>query len=384
MALYHFYENGRFKQKEDASLCGGVSLSPSRIADPSDVFIFPGLVDVHVHLREPGFSYKETVASGTAAAKRAGYAAVCTMPNLDPVPDDLAHLRVQLEIIRRDAAVKVLPFGAITVGEQGKTLSDMEAMAPFVCGYSDDGRGVADACLMREAMLRAKALSKVISAHCEDLTEQGAASEWKQIERDLTLAADTGCAYHVCHISAKESAELIRDAKKSGVNVTCETAPHYLALCDGDVEDDGRFKMNPPIRSAADRDALIRALADGTVDMIATDHAPHAAEEKSRGFAGSLNGIVGLETAFPVLYTKLVKTGCITLERLIEAMSVAPAKRFSIDISGCFAAYDLASCYVIDPDDFLSKGRSTPFAGMRVYGKCLGVQNHENGRDHAV
>ncbi|MCR5353551.1 MAG: dihydroorotase [Clostridiales bacterium] len=371
MADVYFYQNGRFTATDDLSVCGGVSFSPLRASDNSQIYIFPGFVDVHVHLREPGFSYKETIAAGTAAAKRAGYAAVCTMPNLDPVPDSLPHLRAQLEIIERDAAIKVIPFGAITVGERGEALSDMESMAPYVCGFSDDGRGVADDGLMREAMLRAKALSKVISAHCEDLSQKGKASEWKQIERDIRLASDTGCAYHVCHISCKESVQIIKDAKKSGVDVTCETAPHYLTLCDKDIKDDGKFKMNPPINSALDRDALVEALADGTVDIVATDHAPHSKEEKSRGFKDSLNGIVGLETAFPVLYTFLVKRGLITLERLIEAMSTVPAKRFSIDISGFAAAYDLAACYVIDSEKFLSKGRSTPFEGMRVYGKSL-------------
>ncbi len=359
------------------------------ISNP-DIHIFPGFADVHVHLREPGFSFKETVKTGSRAAAAGGYAAVCTMPNLDPVPDSVEHLKKQLDIIERDACISVLPFGAITVGEKGETLSDMEGMSPYVVGFSDDGRGVADADVMRRAMEKAKSLNKIISAHCEDMTlvnggyiHAGAyarahghtgipsSSEWRQIERDIELAAATGCAYHVCHVSAKESVELIRQAKRSGVDITCETAPHYLTLTENDLKEDGRFKMNPPLRTPDDRDALIEALRDGTVDMIATDHAPHTREEKSRGLRGSAMGIVGLETAFPVLYTRLVKTGKITLERLVEAMSDAPAKRFKIDISGCFSAFDLSKSYRIDPEKFESMGRATPFEGDIVYGKRL-------------
>ena len=339
--------------------------------DCSKYSIFPGFVDVHVHFREPGFSYKETVKSGSAAAARGGYTAVCTMPNLDPVPDSLANLSVQLDIIKRDACMKVLPFGSITRGEQGLALSDLRAMAPFVCGFSDDGRGVDNSSLMREAMQIAKELGKVISAHCEDGTQikDSPEAEWKQIERDIKLADEIGVKYHVCHISTKESVSLIRDAKKSGVDITCETAPHYLVFSEKDVIDDGRFRMNPPIRQEADKLALLEGIVDGTVDMIATDHAPHSKEEKSKGLR-SLNGIVGLECAFPVLYTELVKKGVIPLERLITLMSTAPAERFGIDRDG-FCVYDLESEYEINVSDFASMGKCTPFENKKVFGRCV-------------
>jgi dihydroorotase len=352
--------------------------------------IVPGLCDVHVHFREPGFSYKETIASGSAAAAHGGYTAVCTMPNLDPVPDSAEHLQVQLDAIERGAAIKVLPYGAITVGEKGEKLADMEAMSDKVCAFSDDGKGVQNDEMMREAMTAAKRLGKIIAAHCEDNSllfggyihdgeyakahgHRGisSASEYKQIERDLRLAEETGCAYHVCHISTKESVELIRQAKARGVDVTCETAPHYLVLCDEDMQEDGRFKMNPPLRSREDKEALIEGIKDGTIDMIATDHAPHSAEEKGRGLEKSLMGIVGLETAFPVLYTELVKKNIITLDRLIEMMSFKPKERFGIDTNNDFAVFEIGEAYKIDPEDFLSMGRATPFAGREVFGRCL-------------
>lgn len=352
--------------------------------------IVPGLCDVHVHFREPGFSYKETIASGSAAAAHGGYTAVCTMPNLDPVPDSAEHLQVQLDAIKRGAAIKVLPYGAITVGEKGEKLADMEAMSDKVCAFSDDGKGVQNDEMMREAMTAAKRLGKIIAAHCEDNSllfggyihdgeyarmhgHRGisSASEYKQIERDLRLAEETGCAYHVCHISTKESVELIRQAKARGVNVTCETAPHYLVLCDEDMQEDGRFKMNPPLRSREDKKALIEGIKDGTIDMIATDHAPHSAEEKGRGLEKSLMGVVGLETAFPVLYTELVMKNIITLDRLVELMSFKPKERFGIDTNNDFAVFDISEAYKIDPEDFLSMGRATPFAGREVFGRCL-------------
>ena len=352
--------------------------------------IVPGLCDVHVHFREPGFSYKETIASGSAAAAHGGYTAVCTMPNLDPVPDSAEHLQVQLDAIKRGAAIKVLPYGAITVGEKGEKLADMEAMSDKVCAFSDDGKGVQNDEMMREAMAKAKRLGKIIAAHCEDNAllfggyihdgeyakahgHRGisSASEYKQIERDLRLAEETGCAYHVCHISTKESVELIRQAKAHGVNVTCETAPHYLVLCDEDMQEDGRFKMNPPLRSREDKKALIEGIKDGTIDMIATDHAPHSAEEKGRGLEKSLMGVVGLETAFPVLYTELVTKNIITLERLVELMSFKPKERFGIDTNNDFAVFDISEAYKIDPENFLSMGRATPFAGREVFGRCL-------------
>ena len=337
----------------------------------SEYAIFPGFVDVHVHFREPGFSYKETIRSGSQAAARSGYFAVCTMPNLNPVPDSLANLRIQLDAIEKGANVKVLPFGSITKGQKGCELSDLESMARFVCGFSDDGVGVNDRGLMKEAMQRAMALGKVISAHCEDGTQikDSPEAEWKQIERDIKLSDETKVKYHVCHISTKESVNLIREAKKSGIDVTCETAPHYLTFSAEDVRDDGRYRMNPPIRELADKTALLEGICDGTVDMIATDHAPHSAEEKSKGLK-SLNGIVGLEVAFPVLYTELVKKGIIPLERLITLMSYAPSERFNIKLNG-FSVFDLKNEYAIDVNDFASMGRCTPYEGKRVFGKCL-------------
>ena len=381
-----------------------VSLSPeadqvsgARVITMEQGILFPGFVDVHVHLREPGFSYKETIASGTRAAARGGYTTVCPMPNLKPVPDCAENLRPELEAIERDAVVNVCPYGAITVGEKGETLADLEGLAPHVVAFSDDGKGVQRDEKMKEAMVRARALGKVIVAHCEDETllnggyiHDGAyamahghrgnpsASEWKQVERDLALVRETGCAYHVCHVSTKESVALIRAAKAEGLDVTCETAPHYLVMNDAMLQEDGRFKMNPPIRAEEDRQALIAGLLDGAVDMIATDHAPHSREEKSRGLEKSLFGIVGLETAFPVLYTELVKPGVLTLEKLVDLLVANPARRFGVgspEIKEGAAAdltvFDLNASYEIDPADFLSMGRATPFAGRRVFGKCL-------------
>ncbi|MCR5228731.1 MAG: dihydroorotase [Solobacterium sp.] len=350
----------------------------------------PGFCDVHVHLREPGFSYKETIGSGTAAAARGGYTAVCTMPNLNPVPDSAEHLKVQQDIISRDAKIHVYPYAAITVNEEGRQLSDMEELAGHVIAFSDDGHGVQSDGMMEEAMRRAKALDKLIVAHCEDNSllhggyihdgkyakEHGhrgicSKSEWGQIERDIALAEKTGCGYHVCHISTKESVELIRNAKARGVNVTCETAPHYLLLCEDDLQEEGRFKMNPPLRSREDYEALIKGIQDGTIDMIATDHAPHSAEEKSRGLEKSAFGIVGIETAFPLLYTYLVKEGVITFERLTELMVYAPRRRFGIPLDeNDYSVWDLEAETVIDPEEFLSKGKSTPFAGWRINGIC--------------
>lgn len=358
--------------------------------------VVPGLVDVHVHLREPGFSYKETIKSGTEAAARSGYAAVCAMPNLSPVPEDAATLAQGLDLIARDAAIDVLPYGAITRGQKGAKLADMAAMAPYVCGFSDDGHGVQSAELMREAMLEAGRLGRPIAAHCEDNSllrggyihdgEYAAAhghrgicseSEWGPIERDIALLRGTGCAYHVCHISTAESAELIRRAKAEGLDISCETAPHYLLLSDAELQEDGRFKMNPPLRGEADRLALIEALRDGTIDMIATDHAPHSAEEKSRGLEKSAFGITGLETAFPVLWTGLVEPGIIGRERLAELMSTAPARRFGIESGielgkpASLAVFDVSTTYTIDPAAFASKGRATPFGGRQVRGRCV-------------
>ncbi len=354
-----------------------------------DAVCFPGFCDVHVHFREPGFSYKETIASGSRAAARGGYTAVCTMPNLNPVPDSAEHLREQTEIIRRDATVRVYPYAAITVGQKGEALSNFEEMCADAIAFSDDGRGVQSESMMREAMVRAKTLGKMIVAHCEDnsLLHGGyihagayaaahghrgicSESEWGPIARDLKLAKETGCAYHVCHISTKESVDLIRRAKADGVDVTCETAPHYLVMDDGDLKEDGRFKMNPPLRSAADREALVAGLLDGTIDMIATDHAPHSAEEKGKGLEGSAFGIVGLETAFPVMYTRLVKTGILSLDRLVDALALAPRRRFGIPLDGDFTVWDLNAEFTVDPAQFLSQGRATPFTGERLFGEC--------------
>jgi dihydroorotase len=357
--------------KYDGLFVADTSFSRDVSVDSSKYVIFPGFVDVHVHFREPGFSYKETIKSGSAAAAHGGYTAVCTMPNLNPVPDSRENLQKQTDIIKRDACIKVIPFGSITKGELGAELSDLEDMADSVCGYSDDGRGVDNSALMREAMTRARALGKVISAHCEDGTQikDSPEAEYKQIERDIALAEEIGVAYHVCHISTAESVSLIRDAKARGVDITCETAPHYLVFSENDVKDDGRFRMNPPIRTEHDRLALIEGIKDGTIDMIATDHAPHSAEEKSKGLK-SLNGIVGLECAFPVLYTELVCKGVITLERLIELMSINPAKRFGIEVDG-YCVYDLENEYKIDVHEFESMGKCTPFENKAVYGKCI-------------
>lgn len=353
-----------------------------RVIELDNSFILPSFCDVHVHFREPGFGYKETIRQGSLAGARGGYTVVGTMPNLKPAPCDMDSLRVQQEIVDRDAVIQVIPYGTITKDQSGTgTLSDMEGMANHVLAFSDDGKGVQDDGLMREAMNVAKSLNKLIVAHCEDesLLREGKVreSEWRQIERDLKLADETGCGYHVCHISCKESVEVIRDAKKSGVNVTCETAPHYLVLDTEDVrkgiaensEAGGRFKMNPPIKDPEDRKAMIEGALDGTVDMIATDHAPHSAEEKTKGFEKSLNGITGLECAFPVLYTGLVRLGVMTLERLVEMMAIVPRKRFGLPMGDDYVVMDLENPYVLDSSRFLSMGKCTPFDGWTVYGK---------------
>ncbi|MBQ3561698.1 MAG: dihydroorotase [Oscillospiraceae bacterium] len=356
----------------------------------SQYAVFPGFCDVHVHFREPGFSYKETIATGSKAAAKGGYTSVCTMPNLNPVPDSLEHLKEQTDIIERDAVIEVLPYAAITIGEKGEELVDMESLADKVIAFSDDGRGVQSEEMMREAMKRAKALDKMIVAHCEvnELLKGGyihegeyakanghrgicSESEWKQIERDLRLAKETGCAYHVCHISTKESVEIIRKAKAEGVNVTCETGPHYLVMDDSDLQEEGRFKMNPPLRSKADREALIEGIKDGTIDMIATDHAPHSAEEKSKGLEKSPFGITGIETCFPVVYTKLVKTGVITLEKAMELLVFNARKRFGISLGNDFTVWDLKALEKVEPEKFISMGKATPFKGWELFGKCL-------------
>lgn len=374
--------------RESSEVCRAVS---DVISVPANCVVFPGFVDVHVHLREPGFLYKETVATGSRAAARGGYTDICAMPNLNPTPDSSENLEIELDAIRRGAVIGVHPYGSITKGEYGGEVSDMEDVAADVVAFSDDGVGLNDRDVMRKAMIRAKKLGKIIAAHCEDKTLVGGGyindgmyarthghrgisheSEYKPLARDIELAAETGCAYHVCHVSTKESVELIRQAKRGGVDITCETAPHYLTLDDSMLEEDGRFKMNPPLRSHEDRLALIEGIKNGTVDMIATDHAPHSAAEKSGGLADSLMGVVGLETAFPVLYTSLVKTGIIPLERLIQLISENPRRRFNIPAAeDSFSVWDLNKEYTINSANFLSMGKSTPFDGMKVTGKCV-------------
>ena len=378
----------------DAAFVDGIGAAIS--SDTLSVFnspnyaVFPGFCDVHVHFREPGFSYKETIATGSLASARGGYTAVCTMPNLNPVPDSAEHLRQQLDLIETSACIHVYPYGAITVGEKGEMLADLEDMAKDVAGFSDDGRGVQSDDMMRSAMLRAKALGKPIVAHCEvnDLLRGGyihdgeyaaahghrgicSESEWAQIARDLELVKETGVKYHVCHISTKESVDIIRKAKAAGVDVTCETGPHYLVMDDSMLEEDGRFKMNPPIRSKEDRDALIEGILDGTIDMIATDHAPHSAEEKSRGLEKSAFGIVGIETAFPILYTHFVRTGKMTMEHLMKLLVTNPRNRFGIPMGNDFSIWDLDAEYAIDPKEFVSMGKATPLAGWKVFGRCM-------------
>ena len=386
------FRSGVFSRNDvSVSLGGGVSRAVSPVCvDASSFVVLPGFVDVHVHLREPGFSYKETIRSGSLAAAHGGYTTVCAMPNLNPVPDSMEHLQPELDAIRRDAVIRVLPYGAITEGEKGEKLADLDAMAPYVVAFSDDGKGVQDREMMRAAMLKAKQLGRLIVAHCEDnsLLHGGyihggayarthghrgicSESEWRPIQRDLELVRETGCGYHVCHISTKESVDLIRKAKAEGLDVTCETGPHYLLLDDSCLQEDGCFKMNPPLRDKADREALLEGLADGTIDMIATDHAPHSAEEKGRGLEKSAMGIVGLETAFPLLYTELVEPGDISMERLMELLHDAPCRRFNIPTDTGFTVFDLNDTYRIDPADFLSMGKATPFTGWEVQGRCL-------------
>lgn len=400
-------ENGIITELVPSSSRSMTPLDDATIIDCRGWTLFPGFVDLHVHFREPGFSYKETIASGTAAAAHGGYTVCCTMPNLRPVSDTLAHLEEQREIIRNTAKIHVLPYGAISVGEKGEVLTDFASLAPYVVGFSDDGVGVADADVMRQAMQAARAVNRPIVAHAEDLAlvaggvihdgsyaathgHKGnpSASEWRQVKRDLTLAKETGARYHICHISTKESVALLREAQAKGLAVSGETAPHYLTLTQDDLQEDGRFKMNPPLREVADRDALVAALADGTLLAVATDHAPHAAEEKAKGLDGSANGIVGLETAFPVLYTKLVRTGKLSLERLVAVLSTAPREAMALATvkearcglgighgiavgeAADFSVWDLEDTWTVRPASFLSKGQATPFAGWTLYGVC--------------
>lgn len=381
-----FVTDGKISFAGDCNACDSVF-------DFSDCVIFPGFTDVHVHLREPGFSYKETIKNGTLAAAHGGYTAVFSMPNLNPVPDSVKNLKVQTDIIEKDACIAVYPYAAITVGEKGEKLSDIEELSGYVKAFSDDGRGVQSEEMMKKAMLLAKKHDKIIAAHCEvnELLRGGyihdgvyakahghkgicSESEYAQIIRDLKLAKETGCKYHVCHVSAKESIEAIRRAKAGGIDVTCETAPHYLVLCDEDLQEDAKFKMNPPLRSKEDKKALLDGIKDGTIDMIATDHAPHSAEEKSKGLKDSLMGVAGLETAFPVLYTKLVKKGTVTLEKLVELMSINPGKRFGIECgvkegaAANLTVFNLNESFTVNAEQFMSKGKVTPFEGEKLFG----------------
>ena len=400
----NIYREGHFT-KGDLFLKGGIVVSSADMENVSDVeiidcggaFLIPGLCDVHVHLREPGFLHKETMKTGTAASARGGYTAVCSMPNLNPCPDSVKNMGIQLEAIEKDACIRVYPYACITVGEKGEELCDIDALSPYCVGFSDDGKGVQSREMMKAAMIKAKANGKIIAAHCEDndllfggYIHDGeyarthghrgicSESEWKPIARDIELLRETGCAYHVCHISTKESVEIIRKAKAEGINITCETGPHYLVLDDSSLQENARFKMNPPLRSPEDREALVEGILDGTIDMIATDHAPHSAEEKSRGLEKSLMGVVGIETAVAVMYTHFVKTGKITMERLVELMHTNPRKRFGLPTGGTeigdtadFTLFDFSEKYKVNPEEFLSMGRSTPFEGDEVYGKCL-------------
>ena len=381
------YTSGTFKKTDERQI---EILGGSASVSIFNGIVVPAFCDVHVHLREPGFFYKETIKTGTEAAAAGGYTDVFSMPNLNPVPDSVENIKQQLDIIDKDAVVRVHPYAAITVGQKGEQLADFDCLAPLCAAFSDDGRGVQSEDMMRQAMLKAKEHGKIIAAHCEDNSllfggyihdgEYAKAhshkgicseSEWGPIKRDIELIKETGCKYHVCHVSTKESVELIRKAKAEGVDITCETGPHYLVLDDSCLQEDARFKMNPPLRSREDREALIEGIKDGTIDMIATDHAPHSAEEKGRGLEKSLMGVVGLETAFPIMYTHLVKTGVITLEKLVELMSINPRKRFGLLETEDFCIFDVSEEYEIDPKNFKTMGRSTPFKGDKVYGKCL-------------
>ncbi len=375
---------------------GTGDFSEAEVFDFNNCFIFPGFADVHVHLREPGFSYKETIKTGTQACARGGYTDVCPMPNLNPVPDNIENMKLQMDIIDKDAVVGVHPFAALTVGEKGEILSDINGLSKVSVGFSDDGRGVQSDDMMREAMKLTKENNQIISAHCEvnELLFGGyirdgvysrahghkgipPESEWKMVERDLKLAEESGCRYHICHVSTKESVALIADAKKRGVDVTAETAPHYLILTENDLQEHGRFKMNPPLGSIEDREALIKAVLDGTIDMIATDHAPHSAEEKGRGLEKSMMGVVGIETAFALMYTHFVKNGKMSLEYLIKLLVKNPRDRFKLGKGvikegekADFTVFNLEENYTINPDEFLSMGKSTPFEGEKVWGRC--------------
>lgn len=385
-------EDGKIKEISPSL---NVGTDEPGVIDAEGLYVFPGFIDLHVHLREPGFSYKETIATGTEAAAAGGYTTVCTMPNLKPSPDSPEHLQEQLDIIKRDAIIKVLPFATITRTRLGKELVDYEALAPYVAGFSDDGSGVQDEEVMRRAMEGIAKTGKILAAHCEvdSLLDGGyihkgkyahdnghkgisSESEWKEVERDINLCRETGCRLHICHVSTKESVDLIRKAKAEGLPVTCETGPHYLTFSDADLKEEGRFKMNPPLRGNDDREALRQGLIDGTIDVVATDHAPHSAEEKSKGLAKSAMGVVGLETAFAAVYTTMVASGLMPFERLVDAMSTRGAEILGLEDAGkieigkpaSLALVDLDMFRRVDPSLFRSKGKATPYEGMILQG----------------
>lgn len=397
------YIDGQFK-KADMLIKDGIvaeigekiSMDSCPVADADNLFILPGFADVHVHLREPGFSYKETIASGSRAAARGGFTLVCSMPNLNPVPDSVENLKREQDIIDSDAVIKVMPYASITKGEKGQELVDFGRLADKCFAFSDDGKGVQSADMMRRAMEKAKAAGKAIVAHCEDESllcggyihdgeyarlhgHKGisSASEYRQVARDVELVRATGVQYHVCHISTKETVDIVRKAKAEGLPVSCETGPHYLAFCDMDLQEEGRFKMNPPIRSAADRDALIQGIKDGTIEVIATDHAPHSRREKTKGLAGSSMGVVGLETSFAAVNTYMVQAGHISLEKLVEIMSINPRKIFGLDRGikigrkADFTVVDTHKQWIVNPAEFVSAGKFTPFEGVKLTGDVL-------------
>lgn len=373
-----------------------VADSQTEVFDAEGCIVTYGLADVHVHLREPGYSAKETIATGTRAAAHGGVTTVCSMPNLQPAPDAPETIAIQQQMIDEQAVIEVRPLATISKGRERRELADIEALRPLSVAYSDDGNGIQSEELMRKAMQRISSVDGIIAAHCEDdsLLHAGyihdgeyahahghkgicSESEWKPIKRDVVLAREEKCRYHVCHISTKESVAIIREAKKHCDHISCETAPHYLVLCDADLKEEGRFKMNPPLRAAEDRAALIEGIKDGTIEVIATDHAPHTAEEKSRGLKGSAMGIVGIETSFAICYTHLVRKGVVTIEKLIALMSENPRRIFRLGGAlrvgerADIAVYDITKPYVIDTDEFLSMGKATPFEGEEVYGKCV-------------
>lgn len=368
----------------------------TEVFDAEGCIVTYGLADVHVHLREPGYSAKETITTGTRASARGGVTTVCSMPNLQPAPDAPETIAVEQQMIDEQAVIEVLPFATISSHRAGRELADIEALRPLSVGYSDDGNGIQTEPLMREAMKRISAVDGIIAAHCEDdsLLHAGyihdgeyarthnhkgicSESEWGPIKRDVKLAEEENCRYHVCHISTKESVEIIREAKHKCAHISCETAPHYLVLCDADLKEEGRFKMNPPLRAAEDKAALIEGIKDGTIEVIATDHAPHTAEEKSRGLKGSMMGIVGIETSFAICYTHLVRKGVITIEKLIQLMSENPRRIFrlggamQVGERADIAVFDVTKPYIIDTAEFLSMGKATPFEGEEVYGRCM-------------